>query len=106
MHQLHQQQETEQVKGTPGEYRQMDTSGHGKYLSEQGAGWRSHCCCRCIVTVVVVALLLLSLSLLLLSHCHHCCCHIIVVVMLLLLSHCCCCCCHIHLALLVHMGML
>src|SRR6266850_2345102 len=84
MHQLHQQQETEQVKGTPGEHRQMDTSGHGKYLSEQGAGWRSHCRCHCIVTVIVVAL---SLSLL-----SHCCCHIVVVVVLLLLSrHCHCC---------------
>jgi len=63
------------VKGTPGEHRQMDMSGHGKYLSEQGAGWRSHCHCCCIVTVIIVAL-----SLLLLLHCCCCCCIVVVVV--------------------------
>ena len=87
-----------------------------------------HCHCCCVITVIIVVLLLSSLSLLLSSCCHHCCCcchvvvivmlllllhccccHVVVIVALLLLSHCCCCCCcccHVHLALLVHTGML
>jgi|SRR6266850_1468673 len=83
MHQLHQQQEAERVKGTPGEHRQMDMSGHGKYLSEQGQDGE--------VTVVVVVLSLSSLSR---HHCHHC--HVVAVVIVtvivvVLLS----CCCHV-----------
>src|SRR6267142_246075 len=99
MHRLHRQQEAEQVKGTPGEHRQMDMSGHGKYLSEQGQDGE--------VTVIVVVLSLLSLSH---HHCHHC--HVVavvivaVVVIALSLSLCCCCFCHVHLTLLVHTGML
>src|SRR6266850_1672075 len=80
MHRLHQQQKAERVKGTCGEHRQMDMSGHGKYLSEQGQDGE--------VTVIVVVS-----SLSLLSRHHYCCCrccycHIVVVVALLL--HCCC----------------
>src|SRR6267142_1397877 len=79
----------------------------------------SHCCsvmshCRhcCVITVIAITslpsrcchrVIVIALSLLLLS-----CCHIVVIVviallLLLLLSHCC---CRVHLALLVHMGML
>ena len=79
MHRLCWQQEAEQVKGTPEEHRQMDMSGHGKYLSEWGQDGE--------VTVSIIESSLSLLSLLLLSrHCH--------------------CCCHVHLTLLVHMGML
>src|SRR6266850_1881083 len=85
------------------------------------------CCCCCIIAmssllshcrhvIIIVTsslchchchVIMLTLS----SHCcccRCCCCHIVVVVTLLLLSCCCCCCCccHVHLTLLVHMGML
>jgi len=66
------------VKGTPGEHRQMDMSGHGKYLSEQGQDGE--------VTVIIVTLSLSSLLLLLSLRCCHCCCHVVIVSLLLLLS--------------------
>src|SRR6266850_2193620 len=75
MHRLHQQQKAERVKGTCGEHRQMDMSGHGKYLSEQGQDGE--------VTVIVVVSSLSLLSLLLLSHCRCCC------IVVALLLHCC-----------------